>query len=106
MGKSFTERNGTRNFTKISQWNALDHTTISRKHRFAQYADNYSSKDQTLNITVFKVGTIIYPLGRFGKLSGNIMLDNFTVISRYDPETKIYLALNEDRTKVRLYKEE
>lgn len=105
MAKVVSQRSGSRKFEVISKWNTIAYTVISRHHRFAEFADNYSSKDASLNLTYFKVGTITYPLNRFNTISPIIQLDDFSKLSRYDNETKLFLAFNDNMSKVKIYKE-
>ena len=105
MTKIISEKNGTRKFTRYSRWNVIDYTIISKKHRFAQYADDTSGNPDRLNLTYFHVGTTMYPLRKFAKFDAPIVLDDLSTISRIDPETGMLLEINADKTQVRLYKE-
>ena len=105
MATLLNEKNGDRKFERLSRWNTLDYTLISRNNQFAAYADNYNSSDAKLNLTCFHVGTTLYPLRRFGKLDKPVSLDELSTISRYDPVTGFYLEINSDKSKVRLYRE-
>ena len=103
MGKELMQYHGVRKFRRLGRWVALEDTIISRKSRFAQYADNYNSEDQKLRITLFKRGTKDTPYGKFKSLPENIMLEDFSIISRVDPDELVYMEVNKD--KVRLYEE-
>lgn len=103
MGKELLQYHGVRKFRRLGRWVALEDTIISRKSRFAQYADNYNSEDQKLRITLFKRGTKDTPYGKFTALPENIMLEDFSVLSKVDPDESVYMEVNKD--KVRLYEE-
>ena len=105
MAKILSERNGTRKFIRYSQWNIIDYTIISKKHRFAQYVDDTSGNPDKLNLTYFHVGTTMYPLRRFAKFDSPIVLADLSTLSRIDPETGLLLEIRSDKTQVRLYKE-
>ena len=99
------EKDGIRYFERISRWNAIDYTVVSRNNRFAEYSDNYHTKDTKLNLTCFKYSNQTYPLEKFTKLAEPIILEDRTSLYRVDPETKTYLELSGDKEKIRLYKE-
>lgn len=105
MDNIFSEKNGTRKFERISRWNAIDYTIISRSNRLAQYADNYDSKDVRLNITCFKYGAKVYALKKFARFDTPIILEDRSTLSRLDTEDNLYLEINGLKTKVRLYRE-
>lgn len=105
MGKQLRERNGSRIFERAGGWNAIDYTVITRSNKFAQYADNYDSKADKLNLTCFKYSNHITPLNRFARLVNNITLEDFSVISRQDTEGCYWMEISPDKRKVRLYRE-
>ena len=105
MSKIFTEKGGTRKFERLSRWNLLEYTVISRNNRYAEYADNYDSKANKLNITLLRFITKMLPLRRFAKLDKPIILEDLSPLSRYDEETKLFLEMNSDKSKIRLYRE-
>lgn len=105
MDKVLSEKRGSRNFKQVSRWNGLDFTIVSRNSKFAQYTDNYLSKADRLNLTCFHFGSIVLPLRRFGKLDKPIELKDLVTLTRFDPETNLFLEINGDKSKVRLYRE-
>ena len=53
MGKVLRERHGIRQFEKLTRWNTLDYTLISRNSTFAKYSDDPDSKGAKLCLTRF-----------------------------------------------------
>lgn len=105
MEEYIKERNGSRRFVRISRWNAIDYTIISKNNRFAQYADDAGSGKDKLAFTYFKLRNHTYPLNMFGKLVKSIELEDHTKISRQNVEDNNYfLEVSPDKTKVRVYK--
>lgn len=105
LGKVLVERNSGRKFERASRWNSVEYTIVSRKNRFAEFADNYNSDSDKLNMTWFKINNVMIPLNRFVRLDNNIILDDYSTITLHDPETHMFLEFNKDRSKVRLYNE-
>ena len=105
MTNTVKAKNASRKFERISRWNSLEYTLVSRNNNYAQYADNFHSNDKKLNLTCFRLGTHHYPLNMFGKLSAPIALEDLGTISRVSPELGLFLELNSDKTKVRIYRE-
>ena len=99
------EKNGTRKFERITCWNKIDETLITRKSIHAPYADNPDSKGEKLFLTYFKLNNHITPLNKFGKLMTAVTLSDRSVISRQDTETGYFMEVNSSKDKVRLYKE-
>ena len=105
MEEFIKERNGGRRFERISRWNLIDYTIISKNNRFAQYADDADSGKDKLAFTYFKLRNHTYPLNMFGKLMESIELEDHTKISRQNVEDNNYfLEVSPDKTKVRVYK--
>ena len=100
-----SEKDGTRKFEQVSRWNVLDYTFISRKSTFAKYADNPDSSDAKLCFTRFRYDNNWQPFNRFEKLTDSITLADRTVLSRKDTEGDLFLELNSDKSKVRVYRE-
>ena len=95
MGKVLRERNGTRQFEKLTRWNTLDYTLISRNSTFAKYADDPCS-------IVFQ--NTWQPFNRYHKVDKPIMLSDLTVLSRQDSDNPdIWLEVGTD--KIRVYRE-
>jgi len=106
MNDVLKERKGNRTFQRISRWNSIDSTLISKNNRFAKYADKIGTGDAKLDLTYFKLKSHMYPLNMFGKLMETIMLEDLSVLSRQDVENNIYyLEISPEKDKVRLYKE-
>lgn len=100
------ERFGDRKFERLSRWNLIDYTLISRNNRLAQFADNYGDKNASkLNLTCFKFGAKVYALKQFSKFDDPIILSDHSSISRIDSTNNMMLEVNSDKTKVRLYRE-
>ena len=98
------EENGSRKFERFSRWNILMYTIVSPKNEFARYTDNYGQGEK-LFLTYFKVHPKKYPLKRFKDLDTPIKLKDFSILSKYDEETDLYLEVDEKNEKVRAYKE-
>lgn len=106
MNDILSERKGTRKFKRLSRWNSLDSTLISKNNRFAKYSEEIGTGGAKLDLTFFKLKNHVYPLNMFGKLVKTIMLEDLTVLSRQDVENHIYyLEVSPEKDKVRLYKE-
>ena len=104
MSKVLRERNGTRQFEKLSRWNTLDYTLISRNSIFAKYSDDPNSKGAKLCLTRFIFQNNWQPLNRYHKVDKPIMLSDLTVLSRQDSDNPdIWLEMGED--KIRVYRE-
>ena len=105
MGKVLSERHSSRKFERASRWNTIEYTIVSRKNRFAEFADNYDDGSDKLNMTWFKVNNTMFPVNRFIRLESNIILDDYSTLTRQDPETHMFLEFNKDKSKVRVYNE-
>ena len=106
MEKLISEKSGNRKFRRLSRWNSVDYTLISRSNRFAKYADNFMDNNaDRLNLTCFRFGARTLPLNKFGKFDKPIILEDLSHLSRIDTEENILLEINSDKTKVRLYME-
>lgn len=106
MAKILKESNGIRLFERLSQWNALDDTIISKSNRMAKYADSSGSNEPKLWITCFKYSGKTYPINRYAKISPMISLTDYSVLARQDVEdSKYFIEFNPSRDKVRLYRE-
>lgn len=104
MSKILREKNGTRQFEKLTRWNTLDYTLVSRKSIFAKYADNLNSNDAKLCLTRFIFQNTWQPFNRYHKVDKPVMLSDLTVLSRQDSENPdMWLEVGDD--KVRVYKE-
>ena len=99
------ENGGTRKFERVSRWNAVDYTIITRKSIHAPYTDNVDSKDDKLFLTYFKQNNHIVPVNKYVVLPSAIKLTDGSVLSRYDSETGCYLEVAKDKSKIRIYKE-
>lgn len=100
-----TERNGTRKFEKISRWNTIKYTTITDKSTYKQYAEPSSSTGAKLWLNYFSIRDQWYPLRKFQKLDTPVMLSDLTRLSMHDPESGLWLEVDEDKEKIRVYKE-
>ncbi len=103
MGKTLSQFHGTRKFQRMGRWAALEETIITRNSQFAKYSDNFDSNDPKLRITFFRQGQSHIPYKKFVNLSDNIMLEDFSVLSKVNSEEQLYLEVSKD--KIRLYKE-
>lgn len=93
-------------FERISRWNVIDYTLVSRKNRLAPFADNYDDKNAaSLNLTCFKFDTKIHPLKQFETLATPIVLEDNTVLSSCASDKNMLLEVSPDGNKVRVYKE-
>lgn len=100
-----TERKGTRKFERLSKWHILSDTNITRNSSNAKYASDTNRNSDKLILTYFKLDTVIYPIGRFEKLSSPIMLSDLSRIVMKDTESNLMLEMNETKNKVRIYQE-
>lgn len=101
-----SEKSGNRKFERISNWNVLTDTIISRKNKMAAYADDTSANADKLWITCIHQGGKTYPIRRFAVISPEIVLEDNSVISRQDVEnSNLYMEINATKDKVRLYRE-
>ena len=100
-----TERNGVRKFEKISRWNTIAYTTITRKSVYAPYAEPTSTEGEKLWFNYFILKEQTYPMRRFEKLEKPVMLSDLTRLSMHDPESGLWLEVDEDKEKIRVYKE-
>ena len=99
------ERNGSRQFEKLSRWNKVIYTTISRKSIYAPYAEPDSNGGAKLWFNYFIVKEQTYPLRKFQKLDTPVILNDLTRLSMHDAETGMWLEVDEKNEKVRLYQE-
>lgn len=99
------ERNGTKQFEKMSRWNSLEFDTISRRSSFAKYADPSSSNGAKLFITYFERDGKKFPINRFEKVNPPVLLEDLTRLTLRDTESNYWLEINEDKDKIRIYKE-
>lgn len=99
------ERKGSRCFEKMSRWNSLEFDTISKRSSLAKYADASNSDSARLFITYFERDGKKYPINRFEKLNPPVMLEDLTRLSLRDTESDYWLEINQDKDKVRVYKE-
>lgn len=105
MANAIRERNGSRVFEKMSRWNTLEYTTISRKSTLAKYADPSSSDGARLFITYFIRDDKKFPINRFEKLNPPVMLEDLTRLTLKDTESDYWLEINPDNDKIRVYRE-
>jgi len=99
------ERNGNRQFEKMSRWNSLEFTIITPNSVNAKYADNAGSGNKNLFITYFKRDGKIYPLNRFEKLEKPLMLEDLSRLVMRDTESNYWLEMDSKKDRVRVYKE-
>lgn len=99
------ERNGDRMFEKMTRWNTIEYTTISHKNINAQYADPSSASGARLFLTYIKRHGEIVPIRKFKPLDSPVMLEDLTVLTAVDIEKGLWLEMNKDKDKVRLYQE-
>lgn len=99
------EKKGTRKFEKISRWNVLSYTTITRNNANAKYADNADSKNDKLFLTYFRLDNTVFPFRRFEKVAEPVMLSDLTRLVMKDSESNMWLEINATKDKVRMYKE-
>ena len=105
MDQVFKEKDGNRMFARVSRWNLIDYTIISTKNRLAEYADNYGSGANKLNLTYFKFNNHTYPLNSFPKLVTPVTLEGqITLTRKCAGDGEYYLEINATKDKVRLYK--
>lgn len=105
MDQVFKEKDGNRMFARVSRWNLIDYTIISTKNRLAEYADNYGSGANKLNLTYFKFNNHTHPLNYFPKLVTPIQLEDQVTLSRKSSgDDEYYLEINSAKDRVRLYK--
>ena len=81
LGKVLSERHSGRKFERASRWNTVEYTIVSRKNRFAEFADNYNDGSDKLNMTWFKVNNTMLPVNRFIRLESNIILDDYSTLT-------------------------
>lgn len=105
MSKLISERNGNRQFEKMTRWNSLEFSTISRSSTMAQYADPSSSSGARLFITYFVRDNKKYPINKFEKVNPPLLLEDLTRLSLKDDESGYWLEVNEDKDKIRVYRE-
>lgn len=104
MAKIYKERHG-RKFISLGRWSELEDTIISNNNRFAKYATTTGNTGK-LWITCFRHQNKIYPYDRYADLDQKMILDDFTIISKYDVEdSTLFLAINPKNRKVKLYQE-
>lgn len=97
---------GSRKFERISRWNLIDYTIISKSNRFVKYADVDDFGKNKLSLTFFKLRNHTYPLNMFAKLVTPIQLEDRSVLTRQNVENDVYyMEVNSNKDKVRLYKE-
>ena len=102
--KIYKERHG-RKFRCVGRWSELEDTIISNNHRFAKYATNTGNAGK-LWITCFKCQNKSYPYARFADLEQKMILDDFTILSKYDTENSaFFLAIDNKNHKIKLYQE-
>ena len=99
------ERNGSRHFERISRWNRVMYTTISRKSTYAPYAEPDSNKGDKLWFNYFVVKAQTIPIRQFQKLDNPVILDDRTCLSMKDPNSDLWLEVDAVNEKVRLYQE-
>lgn len=99
------ERNGNRQFEKMSRWNSLEYSIITPNNANAKYADNVGSGNKKLFITYFKRDSQIYPINRFEKLETPVMLEDLSRLVMRDTESDYWLELDSNKEKIRVYKE-
>ena len=99
------ERNGKRQFEKMSRWNSLEDSIITPNNANAKYADKIGSGNKSLFITYFKRDGKIFPINRFEKLDTPVMLEDLSRLTMRDTESNYWLEINEDKSKIRVYKE-
>ena len=99
------ERKGNRQFEQMSRWNTLEFSTITRSSTLAKYADPSSSNGAKLFITYFERDGKKYPINRFEKLNPPVLLEDLTRLTLKDTESNYWLEINEDKDKIRVYKE-
>ena len=99
------ERNGSRQFEKISRWNKMIFTTISRKSIYAPFAEPNSNGGAKLWFNYFIAKDQTFPLRKFKKLDTPVMLNDLTRLTMCDPDAGLWLEVDEENEKVRLYQE-
>ena len=100
------EKNGNRRFERVSRWNVLNDTIISKHNRMVEYADEADKGKDKLWITCFTYSGKTYPIRRYATISPTIVLSDRTVLSRQDVEdNRFFLEVNSEKNKVRLYRE-
>ena len=105
MGKILSERKGDRKFERVAQWTNIEYTLVSKNHRFAQFADNYGIRDDKLQITLVGRGQFKSPLRKYNLLPQPIILEDFTSLCKVDFEDNIFLEIDKEKDRVRMYKE-
>ena len=105
MANIIVTKDGGRKFERISRWNIIEYTIVTRKSIHAPYTDNIGSNDDKLFLTYFKRNNHITPLYKHAVLVPPIVLSDGAILSRCDPETGCYLEVASDNKKVRMYKE-
>lgn len=104
IGKVICEKDGTRKFERVGKWTILEDTLISKNNRFAEFADNYGSNDK-LRITIFGRGSRQFPMNKFKCMDDVITLKDYSLLSRYDSDSRFFIEINKTGDKVRLYRE-
>ena len=102
--KIYKERHG-RKFRCLGRWSELEDTIISNNNRFAKYA-TITGNSGKLWITYFTCQNKTYPYPRFADLDQKMILEDFTILSKYDTEdSTLFLAVDNKSHKIKLYKE-
>ena len=105
MGKLLFAENSKKEFRRLGMWKEFHYTIIARNNRFAEYADNFDSKDERLKFTYIQYKNMWLPFNRFKLLDTPIKLVDGTEITMKDNATNFYIELNPGQDAVRLYEE-
>ena len=104
MGKIYKDRSG-RKFESLGRWSELEDTIISSSNRFAKYGIATGNPSK-LWISCFKCQNKTYPYERYADLDPKLILEDFTILSKYDVEdSTLFLAVDNKNRKIKLYKE-
>ena len=74
-----TEKNGNRRFERVSRWNVLTDTIISKHNRMAAYADDTDKGKDKLWITCFTYSGKTLPIRRYAMISPMITLSDRSI---------------------------
>ena len=99
------ELKGDRKFERVTRWNILEDTIISPKNKNAPYADVVNNNSDKLFLTFCTIQGKVTPYNRFKKLEQPILLEDLSIISRYDEETQYYMEVDKDNHKIRIWGE-
>ena len=104
MAKVYKERHG-RKFKSLGRWSALEDTIITPNSKYAKYATATEDAGK-LWLSCFRCLNKFYPYNRYADLDQKLILEDFTIISKYDTEDNtLFLAVDNKNHKIKLYQE-